>query len=107
MTNACRPATILHNYRMFIANSRRGRKSEADSISRVSGTDIEQAVIKALRERLKIDIVLDADVIGTYVARAEVSSRSIKITTAPAARIRTNFPSRANPVRLRCQALSF
>ncbi len=33
---------------------------------------------------------MDADVIGTYVARADLSSRAVKITTTPAAKIRSN-----------------
>lgn len=91
--NAMSPSFSAKNgvrYKFYVSAALlRGRKLEAGSIARVSATDIEQAVINALRERLKIDTtVLDADVIGTYVARAELSNSAIKICAAPAARIR-------------------
>lgn len=79
-------------YKFYVSSALlRGRKLEAGSIARVSATDIELVVVNALRERLKIDkAVLDADVIGTYVARAELSSGAVQITTTPPARIRSN-----------------
>ncbi|WP_024577395.1 MULTISPECIES: recombinase family protein [unclassified Afipia] len=79
-------------YKFYVSSALlRGRKLEAGPIARISATDVEQALIKALRERLKIDkAVLDPNVVGTYVARADLSSRAIKITTTPTARIRTN-----------------
>jgi site-specific DNA recombinase len=69
----------------------RGRKLEAGSEARVSATKIETTVTQALRERLKIDkTVMDADVIGAYVVRADLSNRAIRISTTPAAKIRSN-----------------
>lgn len=93
--NAMSPSFSSKNgvrYKFYVSSALlRGRKLQAGSVARVSATDIERATINALRERLKIDkAVLDADVIGTYVARADLSSRAIKITTTPAARIRKN-----------------
>lgn len=93
--NAMSPSFSSKNgarYRFYVSSAiLRGRKIEAGSVARISATDIEQALTNALRERLKIDqAVVDADVISTYVARAELSSRAVKITTKPAARIRTN-----------------
>lgn len=93
--NAMSPSFSSKNgvrYKFYVSSALlRGRKLEAGAIARVSATDIELAVISPLRERLKIDkAVSDVDVIGTYVARAELSSRAIKITTTPAARVRSN-----------------
>ncbi|MGL5164875.1 MAG: recombinase family protein [Afipia sp.] len=79
-------------YKFYVSSALlRGRKLEAGSVARVSATDIEQTLITVLRERLRIDkALLDADVIGTYVARTDLSCRAIKITTTPAARTRSN-----------------
>jgi site-specific DNA recombinase len=93
--NAMSPSFSSKNgarYRFYVSSAiLRGRKTEAGSVARVSAADIERTLINALRARLKIDkAVLDADVIGTYVARAELSNRTIKITATPAARIRSN-----------------
>ncbi|MCF2524903.1 recombinase family protein [Bradyrhizobium sp. G127] len=93
--NAMSPSFSSKNgarYRFYVSSAiLRGRKLEAGSVARVSATDIERTLINALRQRLKIDqAVLDADVIGTYVARADLSSRVVKITTTPAAKIRSN-----------------
>ncbi|MCR6736742.1 MAG: recombinase family protein [Afipia sp.] len=93
--NAMSPSFSSKNgarYRFYVSSAvLRGRKIEAGSVARVSATDIEGTLINALRQRLKIDkSVLDADVIGDYVARAELSSRAIKITPTPAAKIRSN-----------------
>ena len=93
--NAMSPSFSSKNgvrYKFYVSSALlRGRKLEAGSVARVSATDVEMAVINALRERLTIDkAICDADVIGTYVTRADLSSRAIKITTTPAARIRSN-----------------
>ncbi len=93
--NAMSPSFSSKNgarYRFYVSSAiLRGRKTEAGSVARVSANDVEQTLINALRQRLRIDeAVLDADVIGTYVARADLSSRAIKISTTPAARIRSN-----------------
>lgn len=93
--NAMSPSFSSKNgarYRFYVSSAiLRGRKIEAGSVARISAADVEQTLTNALRERLKIDqAVVDADVIATYVARAELSSRTVKITTKPAARIRTN-----------------
>ena len=93
--NAMSPSFTSKNgarYRFYVSSAiLRGRKTDAGSVARVSATSIEQTLINALRERLKIDkAILDADIIGTYVARAELSSRAIKITTSPAAKIRSS-----------------
>jgi len=91
--NAMSPSFSSKNgarYKFYVSSALlRGRKLEAGSITRVSAADIEQAVITALRKRLKIgeDVL---DVIGTYVTRAELSSRAVIVTTTPAARIRSN-----------------
>lgn len=78
-------------YRFYVSSAiLRGRKTDAGSVARVSATDMEQTLINALRQRLKIDkAMLDAEVIGDYVERAELSNRAIKITS-PAARMRAN-----------------
>lgn len=93
--NAMSPSFSSKNgarYRFYVSSAiLRGRKAEAGSVARVSATDIEQMLIKALGERLKIDqAAVDADVIGTYVVRAELSSRAVKLSTTPAAKIRSN-----------------
>lgn len=93
--NAMSPSFSAKNgvrYTFYVSSALlRGRKLEAGSVARVSATGVEQTTINALRERLKIDkTVLDADMIGTYLARADLSSRAIKITTTPAAQIRRN-----------------
>lgn len=93
--NAMSPSFSSKNrvrYKFYVSSALlRGRKSEAGSIARIAATDIEQAVIKVLRERLKIDkAVLDTDVIDAYVTRAELGNRAIKITTTASARIRSN-----------------
>lgn len=93
--NAMSPSFTSKNgarYRFYVSSAiLRGRKTEAGSLARISAADIERTLINALRVRLKIDkAVLDADVIGTYVERAELSNRAIKITTTPAAKIRSN-----------------
>ena len=93
--NAMSPSFSSKNgvrYKFYVSSALlRGRKLQAGSIARVSATNIEQPVMSALRERLKVDkAMLDADIIGTYVARAELSSRTIKITTSPAAKIRSS-----------------
>ncbi|TKT70287.1 recombinase family protein [Afipia massiliensis] len=93
--NAMSPSFSSKNgarYRFYVSSAiLRGRKTAAGSVARVSATDIEQTLINALRQRLKIDqAVLDADIIGAYVARAELSSRAVKINTTPAAKIRSN-----------------
>lgn len=79
-------------YKFYVSSALlRGRKLEAGSVARLSATDIEQAMLNALRERLKIDqAVTDADVIGNYVERVDLSSRAVKISTTPAAKIRSN-----------------
>ena len=69
----------------------RGRKVDAGSVARISATDIESTLIQAMRERLRLDkAMLDADIIGNYVARADLSSRAIKVTTTSVAKIRSN-----------------
>jgi DNA invertase Pin-like site-specific DNA recombinase len=93
--NAMSPSFSTKNgarYRFYVSSAiLRGRKIDVGSVARVSATDIEKSIINALRERLKIDQdVMDADVIGNYVERADLSSRAIKISTTPAARIRSN-----------------
>lgn len=93
--NAMSPSFSTKNgarYRFYVSSAiLRGRKTEAGSVARVSAADIERTLINALRARLKIDkVVFDADVIGTYVERAELRNRAIKITTTPATRIRSN-----------------
>jgi DNA invertase Pin-like site-specific DNA recombinase len=93
--NAMSPSFSTKNgvrYKFYVSSALlRGRKAEAGSVARVSATDIEGRLINALRERLKIDkTVLDADIIGDYVARAELSSRAVKASTTPAAKIRSN-----------------
>lgn len=93
--NAMSPSFSSKNgarYRFYVSSAiLRGRKTEAGSVARVSAADIERTLINALRQRLKIDkAVPDADVIATNVARAELSRRSIHITTMPAAKIRSN-----------------
>ena len=93
--NAMSPSFSSKNgarYRFYVSSAiLRGRKTQAGSVARVSATNIEQTVMSALRERLKIDkAMLDADIIGIYVARAELSSRAIKITTSPAAKLRSS-----------------
>lgn len=92
--NAMSPSFSSKNgarYRFYVSSAiLRGRKTEAGSVARVSATNIEQSLINALRERLKIDqAVLDEDVISGYIARAELSSRAVKISTTPAAKIRS------------------
>ena len=79
-------------YRFYVSAALlRGRKLEAGSVARAPATDIELSVINALRSRLKIaDDTNDAEVVETYVERVEISSPAIKITTTPAARIRSN-----------------
>lgn len=93
--NAMSPSFTSKNgarYRFYVSSAiLRGRKTEADSVARVSATNIEQTLVNALRERLKIDqAVTDADMIGTYVARLELSSRAVKISTTPIAKIRSS-----------------
>lgn len=93
--NAMNPSFSSKNgarYRFYVSSAiLRGRKTEAGSVARVSAANIERTLIVALRQRLKIaETVLDADVIGTYVARVELSSRAITISTTPAAKIRSN-----------------
>jgi site-specific DNA recombinase len=93
--NAMSPSFSSKNgarYRFYVSSAiLRGRKTEAGSVARVSATDIEQMLFNALRQRLKMDqAVLNADVIGTYVARADLTSRTIKITTSPAAKLRSS-----------------
>ncbi len=93
--NAMSPSFSSKNgarYRFYVSSAvLRGRKLEAGSVTRVSAINIEQTVINALRDRLKIDnATLDTNVIGTYIARAELSSRAVKITTTPGAKIRSN-----------------
>lgn len=93
--NAMSPSFSSKNgvrYKFYVSSALlRGRKLEAGSVARVSATNIEQSTINALRERLKIDkALLDADVIGTYVARADLNGRAIKISTTSTARIRSN-----------------
>ena len=93
--NAMSPSFSSKNgarYRFYVSSAiLRGRKTEAGSVARLSATDIEQTLINTLRQRLKIaESVLDADVIGTYVARVELSIRAVKITTTLAAKIRSN-----------------
>ncbi|MBB5053473.1 DNA invertase Pin-like site-specific DNA recombinase [Afipia massiliensis] len=93
--NAMSPSFSSKNgvrYKFYVSSALlRGRKLEAGSFARVPATNIELAVINAMRERLKIDTaVLDADVISNYVARAELSNRAVQITTSPAAKIRSN-----------------
>ena len=93
--NAMSPSFSSKNgarYRFYVSSAiLRGRKMDAGSVARVSATDIEQTLINALRQRLKIDNAkLDTNVIGTYIARAELSSRAVKITTTPEAKIRSN-----------------
>ncbi|MBR2118121.1 MAG: recombinase family protein [Afipia sp.] len=93
--NAMSPSFSSKNgarYRFYVSSAiLRGRKTEAGSVARVSAADIERTLINALRQRLKIDqAVLDADIIGTYVERADLSSRAVKISTTPAAKIRSN-----------------
>ncbi|HCX16607.1 MAG: recombinase family protein [Afipia sp.] len=93
--NAMSPSFSSKNgarYRFYVSSAiLRGRKAEAGSVARVSATNTEQRLINALRQRLKIDqAVMDADVIGSYVARADLSSRAVKISTTPAAKIRSN-----------------
>jgi DNA invertase Pin-like site-specific DNA recombinase len=93
--NAMSPSFSTKNgvrYKFYVSSALlRGRKAEAGSAARLSATNVELALINALRDRLKIDKdMLDEDVIATYVERADLSSRTIKITTKPAARIRTN-----------------
>ena len=93
--NAMSPSFSSKNgarYRFYVSSAiLRGRTTEAGSVARISATNIEQTLTNALRERLKIDqAVLDVDVIGTYVSRAELSSRAVKISTTPAAKIRSN-----------------
>ncbi|WP_424629713.1 recombinase family protein [Bradyrhizobium sp. SYSU BS000235] len=95
-------------YRFYVSSALlRGRKPEAGSISRVSATEIELTIINALRERLTIDnAITDAELIATYVARAELSSRAVKITTPASAQIRANElsilwqPRERNPARV-------
>lgn len=79
-------------YRFYVSSALlRGRKADAGSVARVSAANIEQTLINALRQRLKIDqAVLDADIIGTYVKRADLSSRAIKVTTTSVPKIRSN-----------------
>lgn len=79
-------------YRFYVSSAiLRGRKTEAGSVARVSATDIERTLINALRKRLRIDeAVLDADIIGTYVQRADLGGHAVKISTTPAAKIRSN-----------------
>ncbi len=93
--NAMSPSFSTKNgvrYKFYVSSALlRGRKLEAGSIARVSATDIELILIDALRERLKIDkAVLDADVIKTYVERADLGKRTVQITTLPRAKIRSN-----------------
>jgi DNA invertase Pin-like site-specific DNA recombinase len=93
--NAMSPSFSSKNgarYRFYVSSAiLRGRKTEAGSIARVSAADIERTLINALRQRLKIDqAVLEANVIGTYVARVDLSSRAVTISTTPAAKIRLN-----------------
>lgn len=93
--NAMSPSFTSKNgarYRFYVSSAiLRGRKTDAGSVARVSATNIEQTLINALRQRLKIDqAVMDADVIGSYVERADLSSRAVKITPTPAAKIRSN-----------------
>jgi len=81
--NAMSPSFSTKNgvrYKFYVSSALlRGRKAEAGSAARLSATNIELALINALRDRLKMDKgVLDADVIDTYVGRAELSNRSIK-----------------------------
>ena len=79
-------------YRFYVSAALlRGRKLEAGSVARASATDVELAVIGALRERLKIGKAsTDAEIIATWIDRAELGKRAIKITTTSAARIRSN-----------------
>jgi DNA invertase Pin-like site-specific DNA recombinase len=93
--NAMSPSFSTKNgarYRFYVSSAiLRGRKTEAGSVARVSAANIERALINALRQRLRIDeAVLDADIIGTYVERADLSNRAVKISTTPAAKIRSN-----------------
>ena len=93
--NAMSPSFSSKNgvrYKFYVSSALlRGRKTEAGSVARVSAADIERALINALRQRLRIDeAVLDADIIGTYVERADLSNRAVKISTTPAAKIRSS-----------------
>ncbi|EKS32133.1 recombinase family protein [Afipia clevelandensis] len=93
--NAMSPSFSSKNgvrYKFYVSSALlRGRKLEAGSMARVAATDIESTIINALRERLKLDkAVLNATVIDSYVARAELSSRIIRVTTTPPAKIRSS-----------------
>lgn len=93
--NAMSPSFTSKNgarYRFYVSSAiLRGRKTEAGSVARVSATNIERMLINALRQRLKIDqAILDADIIGIYVNRVELSSRAVKISTSPVAKIRSS-----------------
>ncbi len=93
--NAMSPSFSSKNgarYRFYVSSAiLRGRKTQAGSVARVSATDIEQTLINALRQRLKIDqAILNSDIIGTYVERADLSIRALRISTTAAAKIRSN-----------------
>ncbi len=93
--NAMSPSFSTKNgarYRFYVSSAvLRGRRLEAGSVARVSATDIERTLINALRQRLKIDQArLDADIVSSYVQRAELSSRAVRISTMPAAKIRSS-----------------
>jgi DNA invertase Pin-like site-specific DNA recombinase len=67
----------------------KGRKSDAGSITRVSGVDLDAAVLKALR--LRVDTAIDDDaptpqnLIDHNVSRIVVGSKTVTITLKPTA----------------------
>ncbi|MCX7307063.1 MAG: recombinase family protein [Afipia sp.] len=79
-------------YRFYVSRAlTRGRIREAGSVARASAIDVELAVIRTLRTRLKIDKeTADAEIISTHVDRVKLSKSTIEISTTPNAKISSN-----------------
>ena len=75
-------------YRFYVsATLLRGRKAECGSLGRVSATEIESAVIGALRQKVGADaeITSDAALVASIVNRIEIGQSKILIETRDSA----------------------
>ena len=71
-------------YRFYISSALlKGRKQEAGTLPRISGPDLEAAVLTALKEQKVLpspeDLSTNREIVGKLIERVEVSQRKVRI----------------------------
>jgi len=89
-------------YRYYLSSALLdGRPTKAGAVSRVSAAEIETVVVKAVRERLKLEEPHDpGSIVKSHVTRVEVQADHLTIQLTPSQNLKRGRPSADSIIRV-------